>query len=163
MIGLAFSLLLAAVQTWPGPGQVTSTVDKNADFASIRTYAWEKGLEVFDKESHRIIVAAIDAELASRGMRPAGAGQADVLIRYDGLGSDYVDLDELERARKKDPNALAPTKVMGSLAISMHRAGSTQRMWRGLIREIVDPNAREASIRKIVTRVFGTFPKKPTA
>ena len=40
---------------------------------------------------------------------------------YDGLASTYVDLDELQRTSKKDPNALAPTKALGSLAISMHQ------------------------------------------
>jgi Domain of unknown function (DUF4136) len=166
MIGLIFTVLFALVQSsWPEQGQVVSTVDKNADFASVRTYAWEKGLEVFDREVHKSIVAAIDAELASRGIRPAADSQsADVIVRYDGVGSAYVDLDELQRATRKDPNAVVPTKAMGSLAISMHRNKSPDRMWLGHARDFVDlsPSVREASIKKIVARVFETYPKRPT-
>jgi Domain of unknown function (DUF4136) len=166
MISLVFSLLFAVLQSsWPDPGKVVSTIDKKADFESVRTYAWEKGLEVFDREAHKSIVAAIDAELASRGIRLASDTQsAEVIVRYDGIGSTYVDLDELQRATKKDPNALAPTKALGSLAISMHRNKSPDRMWLGHARDFVDlkPEVREASIRKIVARVFETYPKRPT-
>ena len=165
MMGLVLSLLFALVQsTWPDPGKVVSTIDKTADFASIRTYGWEKGLEVFDRVAHKSIVDAIDAELASRGIRlAADRGSADVIVRYDGLASSYVDLDELQRTTKKDPNALAPTKALGSLAISMHRNKSPQRLWLGHARDFVDldPAVRDASIRKIVARVFETYPVRP--
>jgi hypothetical protein len=160
MIALTLMLLLTQVQSWPEPGQVTSTIDKAANFAAAKTYAWEKGLEVFDRNAHKALVAAVEAELASRGLKPADAKTADVIVRYDGMGSTYVDVDELERLTKKDPNAVAPTKAMGSLAISMRRNGSSQRMWRGIARDFVDmsPAARDASIGKIVARVFSTYP-----
>ena len=164
MINLVCSLVLALVQSGPAPGKVISSIEKTADFASVRTYAWEKGQEVFDREAHKAIVAAIDAEWASRGIRAAADSQsADVLVRYDGLASSYVDFDELQRVTKKDASALAPTKALGSLAVSMHRK-SSGRMWLGHARDFVDlnPGARDASIRKIVARVFETYPKRPT-
>ena len=79
------------------------------------------------------------------------------------MASTYVDLDELQRTSKKDPNALAPTKALGSLAISMHKNKSPQRLWIGHARDFVDvtPAVRDASIRKIVARVFETYPKRP--
>jgi hypothetical protein len=165
MINLVCSLVLALVQSGPAPGKVISSIDKTADFASVRTYAWEKGQEVFDREAHKAIVAAIDAELLSRGIRPAADSQsADVLVRYDGLASSYVDLDELQRVTKKDPSALAPTKMLGSLAISMRRPKSSERIWLGHARDFVDvsPGARDASLLKIVAHVFETYPKRPT-
>lgn len=165
MMVLVLSLLFTLVQSsWPDPGQVVSTVDKTADFASVHTFAWEKGLEVFDRDAHKSIIDAIEAELASRGIRPAAdRGSADVIMRYDGLASTYVDLDELQRTSKKDPNALAPTKALGSLAISMHKNKSPQRLWIGHARDFVDvtPAVRDASIRKIVARVFETYPRRP--
>ena len=78
-----------------------------------------------------------NSPLAASGRRRT-ASSADVIVRYDGLGSTYVDLDELQRTTKKDPNALAPTKALGSLAISMHRNKSPDRLWLGHARDFVD-------------------------
>lgn len=162
MIGVLLSVLVLLSQSWPDPGQVVSSVDKAADFDSVRTYAWERGVEPVDKSVGKLITAAIDAELAARGLKQVDRPSADVIVRYDAVGSTYVDLDELQRATRKDPNAVAPTKALGSLVISMHRNKSPQRMWMGHARDVVDatPAAREASIGKIVARVFSTYPKK---
>jgi Domain of unknown function (DUF4136) len=162
MIGVLLSVLVLLSQSWPDPGQVVSSVDKGADFDSVRTYAWERGVEPVDKSVGKLITAAIDAELAARGLKQVDQPAADVLVRYDAVGSTYVDLDELQRTTKKDPSAVAPTKALGSLAISMHRNKSPQRMWLGHARDVIDatPAAREASIRKIVAHVFTTYPKK---
>lgn len=162
MISTLLSVLLLLSQSWPDPGQVVGSVDKGADFDSVRTYAWERGVEPADKSVGKLITAAIDAELAARGLKQVDQPAADVIVRYDAVGSTYVDLDELQRATKNDPNAVAPTKALGSLAISMHRNRSPQRMWLGHARDVIDatPAAREASIRTIVARVFSTYPKK---
>lgn len=162
MIGVLLSVLVLLSQSWPDPGKVVSSVDKGADFDSVRTYAWERGVEPVDKSVGKLITAAIDAELAARGLKQVDQPSADVIVRYDAVGNTYVDLDELQRATKKDPNAVAPTKALGSLVISMHRNRSPQRMWMGHARDVVDatPAAREASVRKIVAHVFSTYPKK---
>jgi len=162
MIGVLFGVLVLLVQAWPDQGKVVSTVEKGADFDSVRTYAWERGIEPSDKSVGKLITAAIDAELAARGLKHVDQPSADVIVRYDAVGNTYVDLDELQRATKKDPNAVAPTKAIGSLAISMHRNKSPDRMWRGHARDVIDanPTGREASIRKIVALVFSTYPKK---
>jgi hypothetical protein len=158
---LIVSLLLVAAQAWPDPGKVVSTTDKSANFASIHTYAWVRGHEALDREVHQLIVAAIDAEFTARGLRLAGSQEpADVTVAYHALGSSYVDIDEIERLAKKDPGALAPAKVLGSLAISMRRPGSDKPIWRGHVREVLDPNPAEraATVRRIVGRVFTTYP-----
>jgi hypothetical protein len=165
MVGLIFSLLFALVQQWPEPGKVVSTVDKAEDFSAIRSFAWERGIEAADRDAHKLILAAIEAELAARGIKLAADSQsAEVIVRYDGLASDPVNLDELRRRSMKDPNAVPPTQVLGSLAISMHRNRRTTQMWTAHARELIDasPGARDASIKKIVARVFETYPKRPT-
>jgi uncharacterized protein DUF4136 len=162
MIGLLLSVLVLLPQSWPDPGQVVSSVDKGADFDSVRTYAWERGVEPVDKSVGKLIIAAIDAELATRGLKQVDRPSADVIVRYDAVGSTYVDLDELQRTTRKDPNAVPPTKALGSLVITMHRNRSPQRMWMGHARDVIDatPAAREASIRKVVAHVFSTYPSK---
>lgn len=164
IILLSSLLLLVSLQSWPEPGQVVSSIDKTADFSSVRTYAWERGIEVADREAHKLVVAAIEAELSKRGMRLVESTSADIIVRYDALSSTPANLDELQRTSKKDPNAVAATKVLGSLAISTHRNRSPNRMWLGHARDVVDttPAGREAAVRKIVARVFETYPIRAT-
>ena len=167
MIGLLLMLVAAAAQSvWPEPGQVISSFDKAADFSSVKTFAWERGLDVADKDAHKLLVATIEGELVARGMRAAADREsADVIVRYDAVGTGTVDLDKLQQQIKANPDAVPPTKVMGSLVVSTHRNRSPDIMWRGHLRDLVDldPRVREKTVKTIVTRVFATYPLKPKA
>jgi hypothetical protein len=166
MISVLLMLVAAATQSsWPAPGQVASSFDKAADFSSVRTFAWERGLEVADKEAHKLLVAAIEGELVARGMRAVDRESADVIVRYDAVGTGTVDLDKLQQQIKANPDAVPPTTVMGSLVVSTHRNRSPSIMWRGHLRDLVDldPRVREKTVTSIVTRVFATYPLKPKA
>ena len=70
-------VLLAIVLEAQAPkyGVVVEIDDKKADFASFKTYAWQRGQASFDKTIDAQIVAAVDAELGQaghdEGARPA--------------------------------------------------------------------------------------------
>ena len=167
MIGVLVMLVMAATQSaWPAEGEVVSSFDKVADFSTVRTFAWERGLELADKDAHKLLVATIEAELAARGMRAAADREsADVIVRYDAVGTGTVDLEKLQQQIKANPDAVPPTKVMGSLVISTHRNRSPNIMWRGHLRDLVDldPRVRDKTVKSVVSRVFATYPVKPKA
>ena len=54
--------------------KVESSFDRNADFSTFRTYAWNKGHEAFNPAAHKIIAGAIDAQMAKLGYTKADAG-----------------------------------------------------------------------------------------
>jgi hypothetical protein len=167
MIGVLLMLVVVATQSaWPPQGEVVSSFDKAADFSSVRTFAWERGLELADKDAHELLVATIEGELVARGMRAAADREsADVIVRYDAVGTGTVDLEKLQQQIKTNPDSVPPTKVMGSLVVSTHRNRSPNIMWRSHLRDLVDldPRVREKTVKSIVARVFTTYPLKPKA
>ena len=167
MIGVLLMFVMAATQSaWPAPGEVVSSFDKAADFSTVRTFAWERGLELADRDAHKLLVATIESELVARGMRAAADREsADVIVRYDAVGTGTVDLDKLQQQIKANPDAVPPTKVMGSLVVSTHRNRSPNIMWRGHLRDLVDldPRVRDKTVKSVVSRVFATYPLKPKA
>src|SRR5262245_18488376 len=139
MIGVLLMLVAAATQSaWPAQGEVISSFDKAADFSTVRTFAWERGLELADKDAHKLLVATIESELIARGMRAVDRESADVIVRYDAVGTGTVDLDKLQKQIAANPDSVPPTKVMGSLLISTHRNRSPNIMWRSHLRDLVD-------------------------
>ena len=61
-------LLLTLVTAQAPPiGKADSTFDKKANFASFRTYAWTPGTHAFNPAAHKMILEAVEAEMAARG------------------------------------------------------------------------------------------------
>ena len=81
MLGLALASATASAQ------KVTYDYDKATDFTKIRTYAWvHTREEVQDELNHKRIVAAVDSQLAAKGLtKVQEGGMADVLVAY-GVG-----------------------------------------------------------------------------
>ena len=64
--------------------------DQRANFAAYRTYAWVGGTTLADDLNHARIVAAVDRQLAAKGLaRVDSTGNPDVLVVYRvGLSQD---------------------------------------------------------------------------
>ena len=81
---IALGLLVACTQF-----RVRSDVDRNTDFARLRTYAWLP-LDQADPADQRVLDRfldarlreAVDAELGAKGFTRAGAGGPDFLLNY---------------------------------------------------------------------------------
>ena len=157
----AVALLLSAGQV-PKVGKVETVKDAKAPFASFTTYAWESGSKAFRPDVHVMIVDAIDAELAARGLRKVENGAASVTVRYDsGVRNDVV-LEKFDDAMRA--NQPAPTKEIGRLIITM-RDPSKHRVWAA---DTVQPLPTDAAMRKemlrsVVASMYDTYPmpKKP--
>jgi hypothetical protein len=141
----------------PKVGKVETVKDEKAAFASFATYAWEPGSKAFRPDVHVMIVDAIDAELAGRGLRKVDNGAASVTVRYDsGVRTDVV-LDKFDDAMRA--NQPAPTKEIGRLIITM-RDPSKHRVWAA---DTVQPLPADAALRKemvrgVVASMYETYP-----
>jgi hypothetical protein len=56
--------LLSIVLLQPAD-KVVSTVDRKADFGSLRTYAWGPGHHAYDPAAHQLILGAVNEQLRS--------------------------------------------------------------------------------------------------
>ena len=141
-------------------GKVGSTVDKKVDFTAFHTYAWEKGHEAYDPTTHKTIVDAIDAEMATLGLKKVDAGKGDITVRYHAVRGTDVDLDMLRKLQKEGGGAGAD-KTIGSLAVVTYAPKGTEPLWEAHGRSQLssDPKVREQEIRSAVAALFKTYPR----
>ena len=108
--------------------------------------------------AHRAVLEGIDAELAARGFQKLEKG-GSVTIGYFAVMRTDVDLDSLEKrqAEGKPPEI----KNLGRLVIVMKDTANT-RVWTADTVEPVslDPATRAEQVRRLVTRMFETYPQK---
>ena len=157
----SFVVLLVALATAQAPpiGKVDSTFDKKANFASFRTYAWTPGTHAFNPAAHKLIVEALEAEMAARGFTKVTTG-GDVTLSYSSMAVKNVDLKALDKAERA--GAAAPTKDLGKLVVVM-RNPARQQLWSAATREYLEPDIEKlgASIKTVAARLFETYPKPP--
>ena len=105
------------------------------------------------------MTAAIEAELAARGLRQVDAKSANVTVAYFAVGTSELNFDELDKAKGKE---IAPSKVVGTLGLAMYRQPGGTRIWTAQTREYVDvsPDKRDATAGSLVGRLFDTLPRK---
>jgi hypothetical protein len=81
--GLLLSMVLGVLLAGAASAQkVTLDYDKKTDFSKFKTYAWVDGTPARQQIWHHCIVGAFDEELKAKGLKPAPADQADLLIAY---------------------------------------------------------------------------------
>ena len=140
----------------PAPGKVDSTFDKKTDFSAIRTYSWTTGAHALVPEAHKLIVAAVDKEMAGLGLRPVASG-GDATVAYYTMRTTNVDLKALDKI--DDKSAPAPSKELGKLVVVMRNAAREQ-VWSAVSRDFLDNDRSKlaATIDALTARLFATYP-----
>jgi hypothetical protein len=140
----------------PKYGVVVEVEDKKADFASFKTYAWQRGQASFDKAIDTQIVAAVDDELAKLGMKKITTG-ADVLVTYASTNRTDVDLKG-----KPDASGVRPNYAVGTLVVALLDGKSRNRLLRMRVDQPVDaaPDKLEATIKTVVAEMFQRYPTR---
>ena len=155
-------LLVALIAAQAPPiGKAESTFDKKANFASFRTYTWMPGTHAFNPTAHKLIVEAVEAEMARRGFTKVAAG-GDVTLAYYTMAVTNVDLKALDKVERAGGSGAAPTKDLGRLVLVM-RNPARQQVWTAATREYLEPNIEKFSgtIKIVTARLFETYPKPP--
>jgi len=160
------SVLLAALAlllTFPVVAGVSVEHDREADFSSYTTYSWGEGTPARRPDVQDLTVAAVDRELAARGLvKVDGGGALNVLTHA------LVDTHTLEKLA--DPtyfkfwsgvNIVDPSTLKtGSLVVDLQDAHSERIVWRGLATATVDKPFKKLGkkIDKVVAKMFRDFP-----
>jgi len=159
ILGAAALVLLAA----PLYAGVSVEFDREVDFSGFGTYTWAAGTPARRPDVQDLIVAAIDRELAARGLEKVDGGGALNLITH-ALADEHTLKQLADPTYFKfwsgvtitDP-ALLKT---GSLVVDLQDAGSGKIVWRGLATATVDQSFKKIGrkIDKVVARMFRDFP-----
>ena len=156
---VALALLWSIAQLPPKEGEIKSTKDPKADFSAFTTYSWVQGQPAADRVAHNAVTSGIEAELAARGLQKIDKGQGSVTIRYFSVMRTDVDLETLDKMEKAGKPPV--TKNLGRLVIVM-RDRAEKRVWAADTVQPVsaDATTRAEDIRRLVTRMFETYPRR---
>ena len=153
--------------------------DKSTDFTTFKTYAFKKGTEVGQPLIDSRIVAAIETELAAKGLTKSDASP-DVFVVYHTAFDKEKDISTFSSGYGGGygpygwgwgggwGGGTTTTQVrdilIGTLVIDIADAKKNSLAWRGMGVKEVDtqakPEKRDKSINNAVKKIFKNYPPK---
>ena len=146
--------------------------DKTANFGAMKTYALKDGTTTGDPLIDKRIVAAIEAELAAKGLT-AAASAPDVVVAY------HIAFDKKQDITAYSTGGVGAYRwgggwgttdvrvneiLMGTLVIDVADAKKNEIVWRGMGVKEVDVQAkadkRDKNITGAVKKILKDFPPK---
>lgn len=159
--------------------------DKEKDFSKYKTYKWVP-IESSDKVSDlvlRQLTAAIDAELAAKGLMKTDSDTADLFIGYQTAISTEKEFTSYNTGWGYGPGwgsgwygyggGISSTTTYGStstvhvgqLDLDMYDTVGKQLVWRGTASKTLDPKAKadkvQKNITKAVQKLLKNYPPQP--
>jgi hypothetical protein len=171
-------------------GGVTATVaqdvrydfDKEKDFSKFKSYKWVtiKGADQPDELTGKRIMAAVDAELATKGLTKTDSDTADLYLAYQTAIGTEKQFTSYNTGWGYGPGwgagwygggmsstttyGSTSTVYVGQLDLSMYDPATKQLVWRGVASKTLDPKAKpekkEKNIGKAVQKLLKNFPPK---
>jgi len=170
---LAYILPLAIVTLGVATSAMAQDVTYNAmpgtDFSKFKTYRWVaiEGAHQPDQIVDQQLKQAIDAQLATKGLKKVDADPADLYVGYQvavnqerqwntyGGGMGY-------RVGGGMASATSSTISIGTLGVDMYDPAAKQLVWRGSATKTLDtkanPQKRQNNINKAATKLLKNFP-----
>jgi hypothetical protein len=156
--------------------------DKNKDFSKYKTYKWVpiKGADQPDELTGKKLTAAVDAELATKGLTKTDSDSADLYLGYQtavgtekqftsyntgwgygpGWGSGWYGYGG--GMSTSSTYGSTSTVYIGQLDLSMYDPVEKQLIWRGNASKTLDPKAKpekkEKNIAKAVKKLLKNYP-----
>jgi hypothetical protein len=164
-------LLAALLATLAGCTTVSTSIDfdRAADFTRYRTYRWIAPREpIADSVAQKRLTAAVDRQLAATGLTLAEPPDLLVSIHARltrevvfeaetwGYGWGHVHGNVVFTRPEEIP--------IGTLVVDLVDARSSELVWRGIARRVVDPMAspgeKEKRAAETAARLFARYPPK---
>src|SRR5262245_37551128 len=178
VLTLASVVLLASAVT-AFAQDVRYNFDKQADFNQFKTYKWVtlKGAQVPNDLVYMQIKAAVDAELAAKGLKRTEDAAADLYVGYQTAINTEKQYTSFDTGWGYGPGwygggwygggggtttGTTSTIYIGQLAVDMYQAGQKQLVWRGVASKTLDdrakPEKRQKNLTKAMTKLFKNYP-----
>jgi hypothetical protein len=172
LVGLVLVPALAMAQ------KTSYDFDKSANFSAYKTYALKEGTPVGQQLIDDRIVAAIESQLAAKGLTKSA--NPDVAVVYHVAFDKQKDISTFSSGYGGGygpygygwgggwGGGTTSTQVrdilIGTLVIDMADVKTKQMVWRGMGVKEVDttakPEKRDKSINNAVTKIFKNYPPK---
>jgi len=154
--------------------------DKQAPFSDYKTYKWVdiKGSDKVNELAQRQIKAALQAELATKGLTKTDSDDADLYIgdqtaigtekqfsSYStgwGTGPGWGGGWHGGGMTSETTTGSTSTIYIGQLALDIYDSRKKTLVWRGVASKTLDPNAkpdkREKNLKKAVAKLLKNYP-----
>jgi hypothetical protein len=159
--------------------KVSYDFEKTADFTTFKTYAHKEGTKVGQPLIDDRIVAAIEAQLAEKGLTKSESNP-DVFVVYHMAFDKEKDISTYSSGYGGGygpygwgwgggwAGGTTTTQVrdilVGTLVIDLADAKKNQLVWRGIgVKEVntqANPEKRDKSINNAVKKIFKNYPPK---
>jgi hypothetical protein len=176
-----FSLVMLLLAAGAALAQdVRYNFDKQTDFAKFKTYKWVnlKGAQQLDDLVDKQIKAAIDAQLAQKGLTKTDADNADLYIGYQANVGQEKEFTSYSTDWGYGPGwgrggwygapgggmttGQTSTIYTGQLALDMYDSANHSLVWRGVVSKTLDPKAkpekRQKNLDKAVAKLMKNYP-----
>ena len=124
------------------------------DFAKFKTYHWFGGHTAYDPAIHKLIVDAVERELATLGLTKV-EGKADLELVYHSMQS--------AQAAPGGPGT-KPTAI-GTLVVNLLDPATSEQLWHARIDRPIDVDRAKAAemINSAVAALFERYPTRAPA
>jgi len=174
------ALLLAGAGT-AAAQDVRYNFDKQANFAAFKTYKWVpiKGAQSLSDLADRQVKAAVDAELAKKGLTKSESDTADLYIGYQGAIDTEKEYTSYDTGWGYGPGwgygwygggggmttGTTSTIYVGSIGLDMYATSGKQLVWRGNASKTLDPKAKpdkqQKNLEKAMAKLLKNYPPPP--
>jgi Domain of unknown function (DUF4136) len=152
-------LLLVVVVGTVGAQTVNVNFDKNANFLAYKTYKWVtiKNAQQLDDLTAEQLLATVDVELAKKGLTKSNSAKPDLWIGYQMAQSGQkqfthfnvgASLGSAAGANNATAGAATTTVHSGLLVLDMYESVKQQLVWRGVVADAIDADAKPAKKQK---------------
>jgi uncharacterized protein DUF4136 len=175
MVGLLLAASAALGQ------DVRYNFDKNTDFSKFKTYKWvtlkdaAKVNDLVDKQ----IIAAVDAELATKGLTKIDADSADLYVGYQAAVGQEKQFTSYSSdwgygggwyrggwyggmGGMSTTTGQTSTIYVGQLAVDMYDSANHDLVWRGVASKTINqkakPEKQEKNLKKAVAKLLKNYP-----
>jgi hypothetical protein len=154
--------------------------DKSANFGGFKTYKWVvlKGATPIGDLADRQVKAAVDAELATKGLSKSESDTADLYIGYQAAVGQEKEYTSFDTGWGYGPGwygggwyghggggittGQTSTIYIGQLALDMYASAPKALVWRGTASKTLDPKAKpdkqEKNLKKAVAKMLKNYP-----
>jgi len=165
--------LTLATSAWAQ--KVNYNFDQQADFTKYHTYKWVEipgGVKIDDLTRGQL-TAALDAELAKKGLAKTDADSADLYVGYQLAVDKEQQLNAYNSGWGYGPGwrggygmttttATTSTILNGTMALDMYDAPKKALVWRGTATKTLDPGAkpdkRAKNMQKAAEKLLKNYP-----
>jgi uncharacterized protein DUF4136 len=161
---------------------VRFNVDKGVDLSKFKTYKWVamKDVAKVDELTAKDIKAAVNAELSKKGLEIDDSDNADLDVGYQAAVDDEKQVNSYSSGWAESPGwdggwytggwngwsefttTTTSTIYIGQLDLSFYDSRGHDLVWRGVVSQTIDPNAKptkqQKKLKKAVGKLLKNFP-----